>query len=55
MAQVAVRVKVLGEQTLKLAGGVMVGAVGVCLISSETGGELWSEVQPLDVQLAEIE
>ena len=55
VAQVAVRVKVVGEQTIKLAGELTIGAFGVGLISSETGGELWSEVQPFEVQFAEIE
>ena len=51
----AVRVSVAGEQTDKLAGGVIVGATGLAFISSPVIAELASEVQPLTVQVAEME
>ena len=46
VAQLAVSVKVLGEQTTKLAGGVTTGVLGLALISRLTT-ELASELQPL--------
>ena len=49
-----VKVNVDGEQTTKVAGGVIVGAAGLALISSPVTTVLKSEVQPLTVQLADI-
>ena len=51
----AVRVSVEGEQTERLAGGVIVGGFGLALISRPFTGVLGSEVQPLTVQVAIIE
>jgi len=51
----AVRVSVEGEQTTNGFGGVIVGAFGLAFISSPVTAELASEVQPLTVQVAEME
>ena len=51
----AVRLSVEGEQTTKGVVAPIVGAFGVCLISSPLTAELGSEVQPLTVQVAVIE
>jgi hypothetical protein len=53
VAQLAVRVNVVGEQTVKFAGGVTTGAVGLAFISRFVV-KLASESQPLDTHLAEI-
>ena len=50
----AVSVSVLGLQTDRLAGGVIVGALGLAFISRAIAVEL-AEVHPLTVQVAEIE
>ena len=50
----AVSVSVEGEQTTKLAGGVIVGAAGLALISRPVTALLGSDVQPLTVQIAVI-
>ena len=54
VAQLAVKVNVFGEQTAKLGGLVIMGAVGLALISSKTG-VLAALGQALRVQVAEIE
>ena len=51
----AVSVSVLGLHTDRLAGGVIVGALGLALISKPVSVELASLVHPLIVQVAEIE
>ena len=53
VAQVAVKVKIVGEHTTRFAGGVTVGAVGLVFISISTA-ELASDSQPLDTHLAVI-
>jgi hypothetical protein len=53
VAQLAVRVNVVGEQTPRFAGGVTTGAVGLALISKLVV-ELASDSQPLDTHLAEM-
>jgi hypothetical protein len=53
VAQLAVKVNVVGEQTVKFAGGVTTGAVGLALISRFVV-ELASDSQPLDTHLAEM-
>ena len=50
----AVSVSVDGEQTERLAGGVIVGAAGLALISRPVTAELGSDEQPLTVQVAVI-
>ena len=54
LAQFAVNVKLLGEQTTNWLGGVMVGVLGLALISKFVV-ELWSESQPFKVHFAEME
>jgi hypothetical protein len=51
----AVNVKVDGEQTERLAGGVIVGASGFAFISRPVTAVLASDAQPLTVQVAVIE
>ena len=48
-------VSVDGEQTTKVTGGVIVGVVGLALISRPVTAALGSDVQPLTVQVAVIE
>ncbi len=50
----AVSVRVEGEQTERLIGGVMVGAFGLTLISSPLTEVLASEVHPLIVHVVEM-
>jgi hypothetical protein len=47
-----VRECVAGEQTDRLAGGVIVGAFGFAFISTPVTAALGSEVQPFTVQVA---
>ena len=51
----AVKVRVEGEQTTNGFGGVIVGVLGLALISRPVTTELAFDVQPLTVQVAEIE
>ena len=53
VAQLAVKVNVLGKQTDKVAGAVTVGGVGLALMARSVTDELASEVQPFKVQVAE--
>ena len=53
VAQVAVKVNVLGEHTTRFAGGVTTGTVGLAFISIFTV-ELASDSQPLETHLAVI-
>jgi hypothetical protein len=53
VAQLAVRVNVVGEQTTRFAGGVTTGTVGFAFISRFVV-ELASDSQPFDTHLAEI-
>ena len=53
VAQVAVKVNVLGEQTTKFDGGVITGTFGLAFISKFTA-ELASDSQPLETHLAVI-
>jgi hypothetical protein len=50
-----VSVSVAGEQTERLAGGVIVSELGLALISSPVTAALGAEVHPLTVQVAVTE
>ena len=50
----AVSVNVEGEQTIKVLGGVILGAAGLAFISKPITAVLASEVQPFTVQVAEM-
>ena len=54
VAQVAVKVKLLGEHTINWLGGVIVGTLGLALISKFVAG-LASDSQPFKTHLAEME
>ena len=55
VVQLAVKVKVVGKQTDKLGGLVIVGAVGLAFICSPETAVLAGLGQPLTVQVAVIE
>jgi hypothetical protein len=53
VAQLAVKVNVVGEHTVKFAGGVTTGAVGFAFISRFVTA-LSSDKQPFDKHFAEM-